>query len=49
MVKKEIAKKIQKLFKNVSVNSIGKSFPPGIYEMEISEELRNAVRKMRNN
>lgn len=48
-MKQKIAKKIQRLFKKVSLGTIGRSFPPGIYEREISDELKTAIRKMRNN
>lgn len=48
-MKNKIAKKIQKLFKKITLGSVGRSIPPGIYEREISEELKTAIRKMKNN
>lgn len=47
-MKKMVAKKIQKILKEISLYSVGRSAPPGIYEREISEELRMLIVKMRN-
>ena len=46
-MKQKVAKEIQKLFKCISLNSIGRSAPIGIYEKKISEELEDAVSKMK--
>lgn len=45
-MKNKIAKKIQKLFKKITLGSVGRSIPPGIYEREISEELRDAISQL---
>ena len=42
-MKLELVKGIQKLFKNIAKNTIGKSFPPGMHERRIPEELKRAV------
>lgn len=42
-MKLELVKGIQKLLKNIAKNTIGKSFPPGMYEKRIPEELRRAA------
>ena len=46
-MKKIIAKDMQKIFKSVAVNSIGKSSPFGIYERKISSELSEELLKKR--
>ena len=43
-MKKTAAEKLQKVLVKVSLNSVGKSFPAGIYERKIPE----AVLKMSN-
>lgn len=43
----KMAKRIQKLCKWISFNSVGKSAPPGIREKKISKELKEAVEKLR--
>lgn len=47
-MKKKVVKGIQKFLKRVSLNSVGRSVPPGIYEEKISDELRAAVMEVRN-
>lgn len=44
MMKKTAVEKLQKMLVKVSLNSVGKSIPAGIYERKIPE----AVLKMRN-
>ena len=34
-MKLELVKGIQKLFKNIAKNTIGKSFPPGMHERDV--------------
>ena len=46
-MKLELVKGIQKLFKNIAKNTIGKSFPPGMHERRIPEELKRAVEEER--
>ena len=45
-MKLELVKGIQKLFKNIAKNTIGKSFP-GMHERRIPEELKRAVEEER--
>lgn len=47
-MRKKVVKGIQNFFKRISLNSVGKSVPPGIYEAKISDELRAAVTEVRN-
>lgn len=47
-MKKTLARKMQKLLKEVSLNSIGRSAPPGIYEKKISKELKESILKMKD-
>ncbi|WP_100304744.1 exodeoxyribonuclease V subunit alpha [Lacrimispora celerecrescens] len=44
MMKKMVVEELQKVLVKVSLNSIGRSFPAGIYERKIPE----AVLKMHN-
>lgn len=44
-MKKTVARKIQKILRDISANSIGRSAPPGIYEKKISNELKEAILK----
>ena len=44
MMKKELVKELQKALVKVSLNSVGRSIPAGVYERKIPEE----VLKMRN-
>ena len=46
-MKLELVKGIQKLFKNIAKNTIGKSVPPGMHERRIPEELKRAVEEER--
>lgn len=46
-MKQKVAKEVQKIFKSISVNSVGRSVPIGIYEKRVPEELRDNVLKMR--
>lgn len=46
-MKVELVKGIQRLFKSIAKNTIGKSFPPGMHERRIPEELRRAAEEDR--
>lgn len=46
-MKQKVAKEVQKIFKSISVNSVGRSAPIGIYEKRVPEALRDNVLKTR--
>ena len=46
-MKLELVKGIQKLFKNIAKNTVGRSCPPGMHERRIPEELKRAVEEDR--
>lgn len=47
IMKQKVAKEVQKIFRNITVNSVGRSAPIGIYEKRVSEKLRDNVLKMK--
>lgn len=48
-MKRKVAKEVQRIFKSISVNSVGRSAPIGIYEKRIPKELRDSILKTRKN
>lgn len=48
-MKKMVADKIQKVMKEISFRSVGRSAPPGIYERKIPEKLKELICEKRNN
>lgn len=46
-MKQKVAKGVQKILRSISVNSIGRSAPIGIYEKRVSEALRDNILKAR--
>lgn len=46
-MKQKVVKEFQKIFRNVAVNSIGRSAPIGIYEKRVSETLLEKILKVR--
>lgn len=42
-MKQKVAMRIQELLKRISINSVGRSAPPGIYEKKISKDLKDAI------
>lgn len=47
-MKQKVAKEVQKILRSVSVNSVGRSAPIGIYEKRVPEELREYISKNYN-
>lgn len=48
-MKHMLAKGVQELFKNVSIKSVGRSAPIGIYEERVRKELRDTILDIRKN
>lgn len=46
-MKQKVAKEVQKIFRSISINSVGRSVPIGIYEKRVSDEVRDIVLKVR--